>query len=213
MEIIKPTIQFDDYGNWEIIQGTVSHTYPLHIHNAVCFGIITDGIAAFYCQNKKMKILKKGDTFFVPRGTPHTLAAINGRVYSYCTVCLKYSDAPFCNDEFLYHAYSYIFEMTEATFSIEEMAKHMCYSKYYLIHRFKKKCGLSPYQLYMNIRIAKIKQGVYANEPLLDLVHQYGFSHQSHLNNTFKKHVGISPKQYQKSYRVHTSAGENVANI
>ena len=213
MEKIKPTIQFDDYGNWEIVQGTVSHTYPLHIHNAACFGIITDGITAFYCQSKKMKILKKGDTFFIPRGEPHTLAAINGMVYSYHTVCLKYTDAPFENDEFLYQAYCYIFKMAGAPFSIEEMARYMCYSKYHLLHCFKKKCGLSPYQLYMNIRIAKIKQGVYANESLLDLVHQYGFSHQSHLNNTFKKHVGLSPKQYQKSYHLHTSAGENVANI
>ena len=207
----KPTIQFDDYGSLEIVQGTVSHTYPLHIHNAVCYGIITDGIAEFYCRGKKR--LKKGDTFFIPRGTPHTLAAIGGKPYSYRTVCIKHSGTPFSNDPFLCGAYSYMVEMAETPFTIEEMARYMCYSKYYLLHCFKKKCGLSPYQLYISIQIAKIKQGLYTNEPLLDLVHRYGFSHQSHMCNTFKKHVGLSPRQYQNAYHVHTSAGENVANI
>ena len=211
MENKKQTIQFDDYGNLEIIQGTVLHTYPIHIHNAVCYGMITDGIAEFYCQDKRL--LKKGDTFFIPKGTPHTLAAIGGIPYSYRTICVKYSNIPFSNDEFLCRAYNYMLEMAETLFTIEEIAKYMGYSKYYLLHCFKEKCGLSPYQLYMNIRIAKIKQGLHANEPLLDLVHKYGFSHQSHLCNTFKKHVGLSPIQYRKSYHAHARAGENVANI
>lgn len=40
-----PPIRFYDYGDVEIVEGTVAHTFPLHVHNALCYGIITDGAA------------------------------------------------------------------------------------------------------------------------------------------------------------------------
>lgn len=207
----KPSIQFHDYGGMEIIEGTVSHTFPLHIHNAACFGIITDGSVLFYCGGKQL--LKKGDTFFIPRGVPHTFAAINKLPYSYRTICIKYTQPLFTTDEFLSGAFGYMLKQAEQMLNIEELASHMGYSKYYMLHHFKDKCGLSPYQIYIGMRIAKIKQGLHNSESLLDLTHQYGFSHQSHICNVFKKHMGISPMRYRESYYSYISAGENVASI
>ena len=211
MTNIKPLIQFDDYGSFEIVQGTVSHTFPVHIHNSVCFGTITDGIAEFYCGGRKL--LSKGDSFFIPRGTPHTLAAVSGQPYSYRTVCIKQSGSPFSSDEFLSRAYSYMLAEADTPFTIKALSGYMGCSESCLLHYFSRKCTLSPYQLYLNIRTGKIRQGLISGEPLLDLVHRYGFSHQSHLCNTFRKHAGLSPGQYRKSYHLHASAGENTASI
>lgn len=204
-------IQFEDYGDIEIVEGTVAHTFPLHMHNAACYGAITEGMAEFYCKSKRL--LKKGDTFFAPRGVPHTLATVNNAPYSYRTVCIKYSEPLFGGDAFLQSALAYMLGQADETLNIEKLARHMGYSRYYMVHRFKQKCGLSPYQFYTGLRMAKIKQGLHTGKPLLDLTYQYGFSHQSHLCNSFKKYMGLSPVQYKEAYCFYASAGENVARI
>ena len=104
-------------------------------------------------------------------------------------------------------------KQAEKPLNIEKMAQQMSYSKSYMMHLFKKKCGISPYQLYMILRVAKIKQGLHKSEPLLDLTYHYGFSNQSHLSNIFKQHMGLSPMQYRESYIAYPNAGENVARI
>lgn len=130
---------------------------------------------------------------FIPKGVPHTLAAIGKMPYSCRIVCKKYSEPIFCDDEFLHSAYSYMLQQAEEPLSIDKMARQMGYSKYHMVHRFKEKCGISPNQFYMGLRIAKIKQGLHISESLLDLTYHYGFSSQSHLCNIFKKHMGLSP--------------------
>lgn len=110
-------------------------------------------------------------------------------------------------------AFSYMLNQTEGPLNLEKMARQMGYSKFYMLHRIKEKCGISPCQLHMILRIAKIKPGLHTGEPLLDLTYHYGFSGQSHLCNIFKKHMGLTPTQYRESYFAYASAGENVARI
>lgn len=211
MKTANPSMRFDDYGHIEIVEGTISHTFPLHIHNSTCYGIITDGTAELYCGDKKL--LKSGDTFYIPRRVPHALVAVDNAPYSYRTICIKHNDPIFCDDEFMSNAYNYMLKQTGTPLRIEKMAKHMGYSKYYMVRRFKDMCGISPYQFYLSLQIAKIKQGLHISESLLDLTYHYGFSSQSHLCNIFKKHMGISPMQYRESYLTYANAGENVARI
>lgn len=205
------SIQFDAYDGFEVVQGTVSHSFPLHIHNSECYGVITGGRVELYCGTKK--VLQKGDVFRIPRGVPHTLGAINGQPYSYRTVCVKHTDLFPSTDEFLRRAYDYILKRGEKPLDLEEMAGAMCYSKYYLVRRFKEKCGISPYQFYTNVRIEKIRQGLLLEQPLSDLAYACGFSHQSHLCRDFKRYMGVTPTEYQRSYHDYASAGVKTARI
>ncbi|MDL2215687.1 AraC family transcriptional regulator [Ruminococcaceae bacterium OttesenSCG-928-N02] len=205
-------IHFMDFGDVEIVCGTVSHNFPVHIHRATCYGVITQGSAVFYCEGKQAH-LKEGDCFFVPSGAPHTLLSVGGAVYSYCTFCVKHKTAPFDGDVFLQRVYNYMQRETGKRLNLAEMARHIGYSKYHAAHLFKEKAGLAPYRYHAALRVAAVKRALQSDANLLDLVHRYGFSDQSHLCNTFKKHMGLSPLQYKKAYHAYASAGEKVAKI
>lgn len=194
----KNWIHFFQKSNYELITGTSTHTFPIHIHSSTCYGIITEGSVEFFC--KKRKVLKAGDTYLIPSGTPHYFAAINEQPYSYITFVLK--ESPIQNTQssctFLDQAQQYIDQSSD--FNIQSLSKYVSLSKYHLIREFKKKFGLSPYQYYKNHQIKKVRQGLLAQHSLPDLAYLLGFSDQSHMCNDFKKYMGISPRDYQKSY-------------
>lgn len=195
----KNSIQFFQENEYELVIGTCSHTFPLHIHHSFCCGLITKGSVEFFC--KKRKILHAGDIYFIPSGTPHYFAAIDEQPYSYITFVQKEipSSVPQNSDHFLEQAEQYITEHS-SDFNIYSLSKFVSFSKYHLIREFKKKFGLSPYQYHLNCRIKKVRQGLLSQHSLPDLAYSLGFSHQSHMCNDFKKYMGISPGDYQKSY-------------
>ena len=94
------------------------------------------------------------------------------------------------------------------------MCRFVNVSKFHFIREFKNEVGITPYQFILNLKIKKIRQGVILQQPLSDLALDYGFSDQSHLCNTFKKYMGVSPLQFNAKHRTHyNSAGENFAKI
>lgn len=207
----KSLVRFDDYGQLEIIRGTVSHTFPLHMHKSDCLLEITAGTVSLHCSG--VTKLHAGDCCLIPRQVPHALVMINKKPYSYRTICLKHpvESLPENEDSFLFRAKNYISHTPPDSFDIDAMAEYLHYSKFHMIHKFKDRCGLSPYQYYTNMRIEKIRQGLLLMQPLSDLALDLGFSHQSHLCNIFKQYMGITPTQYRRHYRSHANAGENVA--
>lgn len=196
---MKNSIQFFQKNNYELIIGTCHHTFPTHIHSSSCYGLITKGKVEFFCG--KSDILHAGDTYFIPSGTPHYFTAIDDQPYSYMTLIPKelQSSTPQNFDHLLERAQQYIVEHS-SRFDIYSLSKFLSLSKYHLIREFKKKFGLSPYQYYLNCRIKKVRQGLLSHHSLPDLAYSLGFSHQSHMCNDFKKYMGISPSDYQKSY-------------
>jgi len=209
----KSIIRFDDYGQLEMIQGTVFHSFPFHTHQSDCLLEITEGTALLHCHG--VTELHAGDCRFIPRQVLHALTMANSDSYSYRTICVKCSGRVPQDeeDDFSSRARRFIRQTPPESFDLDIMAEHFHYSRYHLIHKFKDRCGLSPYQYYMNMRIAKIRQGLLLSQPLPDLALDLGFSHQSHLCNTFKQYMGITPTQYRQHYHAHARAGENVASI
>lgn len=207
----KPAITFDDYGATEVVNGTTAHSFPMHIHKSDCHIEITMGMALLYCG--KVTLLHKGDCEKIPGGVPHKITAVDGAAYSYRTICIKPTGSVSEGLGFLETAKRYIATTPMETFEIRKMASALHYSEYHLIHKFKKLCGISPYQYFLNIRIEKIRQGLLREQPLSDLAHCLGFSHQSHLCNVFKQYMGLTPTQYRAGYVLHTSEGVNVAKI
>lgn len=196
--MIKNSIHFFQKNNYELVSGTSTHIFPLHIHSSDCYGIITEGAVEFFCE--KRKILRAGDPYFIPKGVPHYFAAIDGQSYSYLTLVEK--EASLLPEQksasLLDRAEQYITH--SPTFNITNLSNYFSVSKYHFIREFKKKFRLTPYQYYINCRIKKVRQGLLAHCSLSDLAYMLGFSHQSHLCNDFKKYMGISPVDYQKSY-------------
>lgn len=193
----KNSIHFFQKNDYELIIGTSTHTFPIHIHDSTCCGIITKGSVEFY--NKKRKILQAGDTYWISRGTPHYFSAINEQSYSYITLVLKEVSTPQGQNPptLLDQARQYIHHSSD--FNMYGLSEYVSLSKYHLIREFKKKFGLSPYQYYKNCQIKKVRQGLLSQQTLPDLAYMLGFSHQSHMCNDFKKYMGISPVDYQKS--------------
>lgn len=211
MALSKHSICFKNYDCIEIVEGTTRHSFPMHIHDSECYITITDGFVDFYHNGKT--VLQKDDTVIVPRGAPHTLAAIDNMPYSYRTLCIKYADRFISADDFLHEAYSYILSKADKHFDVEELAGYMGYSKYHVIHKFKERSGISPYQFYLNARVKKIRQGLHLNQSLPELSYKLCFSHQSHMCNVFKQYMGVTPTEYQRAYHLYANAGEKVASI
>ena len=81
---------------------------------------------------------------------------------------------------------------------IDELADKLGYSKYYILHLFKEKIGISLHQYIIQLRIKEAKRKN-KNGKLLDIALESGFFDQSHFIKHFKKYEGVTPKKYYKS--------------
>lgn len=199
-------IEFHEYENFEIVSGTCNHSFPVHIHQSLCVGTITDGQASFMVRGKK-EILVKGDSYIIPPYVPHTLSSINGRRFGYSVFCFKNYSPPLLVEDYISSALSLI-ENESSQLKIEAVANEVHISKFHLERKFKEQIGITPYQLYLSKKVKKIRQGLLSHKSLTDLAFDLGFSDESHLCNTFKKHMGITPLQFVSSYKIVKEARE-----
>ncbi|MGE5458862.1 MAG: AraC family transcriptional regulator [Methanobacterium sp.] len=102
--------------------------------------------------------------------------------------------------EYVASAVCYIKEHSSEPFSLQELCNYTHVTKYHLSRAFKEQMGVSPYQYYIQEKVRSVKQGLSQARSNVDITYDLSFSDQSHLCNTFKKHVGLTPKQYKKSY-------------
>lgn len=64
---------------------------------------------------------------------------------------------------------------------------------------FKAQTGMTPYQYVQTVRIAMACGALKSKRlAISELAFQLGFSDQSHLTRVFRKHMGMTPAQYQK---------------
>jgi AraC-like DNA-binding protein len=192
-------ILFREHVDMEIVQGECSHSFPVHIHESLCVGMITVGQAEIFVNGCK-KMLKAGDHYVIPPYTPHSLSPVGNRKFGYEVICLKDTLSQVRFEGSVSFAKEYI-ENATSEFSIDALSKATHISKYHLTRVFKEKVGITPYQFYNKVRVSNVRQGLQAGLPLSDIVLNLGFYDQSHLSNTFKKHIGITPMQYALSYQ------------
>jgi AraC-like DNA-binding protein len=198
MQQDKNQILFREYDNREIVQGECHHTFPAHIHESLCIGLITSGQAVCSINGCK-EVLSAGDFYVVPPRTLHTLAPAEHKKYSYTVICFKGLPSREGCDDYVSCAKAYI-ENTRSKFTINALSKAMHVSKFHLSRVFRGQIGATPYQFYNKVRIKKIRQGLQAGLSPSDMAFDLNFCDQSHLCNTFKRHVGITPAQYINSY-------------
>jgi len=84
--------------------------------------------------------------------------------------------------------------------TIDDIAKKLYRSKNDVIRQFKNKYHVTPYNYLIDLRIARAKNIlVNSKKTLAEIANYLCFSSEYHFSNTFKKRVGISPKEFRKN--------------
>ncbi|MCL1864768.1 MAG: AraC family transcriptional regulator [Spirochaetes bacterium] len=94
---------------------------------------------------------------------------------------------------------AYIDEHSADQLSLELLARIVNLNPYYLVHKFKETTGLTPHQYIIQARIRNLKKRFVSDKEILNSALDCGFYDQSHFIRHFKKHVGITPKNYFNS--------------
>lgn len=95
----------------------------------------------------------------------------------------------------------YIFEHLYEKISLSILADYSSMNPCYLSHLFKKEVGVSISDYMQKERIEESKKLILSGKKsLVDIYVPLGFIDQSHFSKTFKKFVGITPKEYKTLY-------------
>jgi len=84
-------------------------------------------------------------------------------------------------------------------FSVAQLVKHTGYTERHLERKFKECIGLNPKKFGNVVRLhyfLKLLKDKSKTSNLTPICYDAGFSDQSHLIKEFRKHTGISPKEY-----------------
>ena len=82
--------------------------------------------------------------------------------------------------------------------SLDELAAQVYCSRNHAIRLFKSEFGISPYKYISNIRLKNSKRMLRSsNLPVGEIAKSMGFCDSRYFSNWFKKHTGISPKDYR----------------
>lgn len=80
---------------------------------------------------------------------------------------------------------------------LNDLAKEVGMSKYYLIRQFEKQHGLSPHKYLTNLRINHAKELLKNNNDFANIALESGFYDQSHFTKYFKEYTGVTPMKYK----------------
>lgn len=84
-------------------------------------------------------------------------------------------------------------------FSLEELCNRLHYGKTYLCTRFKQATGKSIYGVYLHLKTDEAKKLIRKGVPFADVADKLRFHSLPHFIAVFKKHTGMTPKEYRSS--------------
>ena len=96
-------------------------------------------------------------------------------------------------------AISFIFDNIDEEITVDDVAKHCCYSKYHLMRMFKEDTEEALYQFMKRVRLERSawRLKVERNKKISEIGVDYGYS-SSNYATAFKKHLNISPLGFRK---------------
>ncbi|ETT32929.1 AraC family transcriptional regulator [Paenibacillus sp. FSL R7-269] len=95
---------------------------------------------------------------------------------------------------------NYIYDQRFSRITHESIAGHAGISPNYLSVIFKKETGVPVNEYIQQIKIEEAKNMIlFSNTPLSEIGSLLSFSDQSYFTKVFKKHTGLTPKQYQQT--------------
>ena len=101
----------------------------------------------------------------------------------------------------------YIEERCAEDITLDDLARLVNWSPFYLLRVFRREVGLPPHAYLETIRIREAQRLLQLRTPLVDVAYAMGFSSQSHFTTTFKRLIGVTPGQYAKMG--HTRIGQD----
>ena len=95
----------------------------------------------------------------------------------------------------------YIEEYFAQGVSLNELARHVALSPYYLLRAFRAEVGMPPYAYLESVRIRHAQRLIGNGKALAEVAAEVGFSSQSHMTHHFKMIIGATPGQYAQQVR------------
>jgi AraC family transcriptional regulator len=84
--------------------------------------------------------------------------------------------------------------------SLDALAKESGYSRAYFLRMFRAATGLTPHQYVLERRLHRAQQLLKQKQTALaDIAVACGFSSQTHMTDSFRSHLGITPGEYRRS--------------
>jgi AraC family transcriptional regulator len=90
----------------------------------------------------------------------------------------------------------YIYANIDSKITLDELALIAGLSAFHFVRMFKISTGQTPHQKVIDIRITLATDMLCKGKSQLYVAQECGFVDQSHFSRTFKKHHGITPKQF-----------------
>jgi AraC family transcriptional regulator len=133
----------------------------------------------------------------------HTLSSHLVHHYSSSHAAVPENNSSGLNNQALRKAIKYIHIHFAEDISTDMIAAEVNLNGAYFARMFKKSIGVSPHQYLLNCRINRAKV-LLADKALRisEVAAMSGFYDQSHLTNSFKKFMKMTPSQYARSLRV-----------
>jgi AraC-like DNA-binding protein len=92
----------------------------------------------------------------------------------------------------------YIEENYAEDIQLNDLARLVYWSPYYLLRVFGKEIGLPPHKFLESVRIRKAQMLLNKKVPISEVAYATGFNSQSHFTTTFRRMIGVTPAQYAK---------------
>lgn len=98
---------------------------------------------------------------------------------------------------------TYLNENYENKISLDQIAHNMYLSPVYISKIFKEETGDSPINYLINIRLEKAKDILSKGEcgSIKEVANRVGYEDVYHFSKLFKKHFGLTPSDYKKTYK------------
>ena len=93
----------------------------------------------------------------------------------------------------------FLTEKIYSTFSLEELCDHLHYKKAWLCSYFYKSTGTHIYSTYLKMKMDEAKKLIRQKYTFTEISDKLCFDNAAYFSASFKKHVGMTPKEYKAS--------------
>ncbi len=188
-----------------VIGSSVSHNFPLHIHNSLCIGLITKGRRNIIWSDKST-IVNQNEIFVINKGQPHAINQTEPHNYIAVTIKGNLEHVIFenviqshvCSDLF----FQFFDVLTEE--NISELPEKWNNLYGYLIRTHKLSDSLSSNEEFLRKSLKYIQDNYPRHISVADIA-AYACMSVYHFSRLFKRLMGLSPHNYLKQYRLSKS--------